>query len=128
MAVVPILPAASITRTSAVLLLLSVRAPIDQLLPAAVAVSQLTPLSSDTLTTSPTPSAPSSVPWISVWPACLVTRSVAELPVSSESVSVAPVMVGAVVSITRLRLAPSEPAVPGVSSITEATRPAPLLS
>ena len=54
---------------------------------AAVAVSHVTPLSSDTFTTSPAPSGPLRVPEM-VWAAMLVTKSVALAPVSAEKATV----------------------------------------
>ena len=54
---------------------------------AAVAVSHVAPLSSDTCTTSPAPSAALSVPEM-VWAATLVTKSVALDPVSAEKATV----------------------------------------
>ena len=63
----------------------------------AVAVCHVVPLSIDTLTTSPLASAAPRVPVI-VWAAVLVTKSVALVPVSAESATVATASVGAVVS------------------------------
>ena len=54
---------------------------------AAVAVSHVAPLSSDTFTTSPAPSAALRVPEM-VWAATLVTKSVALDPVSAEKATV----------------------------------------
>ena len=54
---------------------------------AAVAVSHVAPLSSDTLTTSPAPSGPLKVPEM-VWVATLVTKSVVLDPVSDEKATV----------------------------------------
>ena len=55
-----------------------------------------------------------------VWAAVLVMKSVLEVPVSAEKVALATVLVGAAESMTRSLLAPSEPAVPGVASVTSA--------
>ena len=86
------------------------------MLPDAAAVVQDWPSSKDTRTVSPVPRGPVRVP-LTDCEGVLVIRSLLESPVSDEKTTVAPVTVGAAVSMTMLALAPSEPAAPGVASV-----------
>ena len=85
-------------------------------------MAQVKPLSSETCTDSPLARLAVSVP-LMVCAVVLVIRSVLELPVSAEKATEAAVVVGATVSITMFLLAPSEPALPGAASASEALRP-----
>ena len=82
-------PAAFSTRAISVLLPVRVTPASEKVVApaAAVAVSHVAPLSSDTFTTSPAPSGALSVPEM-VWVATLVTKSVALDPVSAEKATV----------------------------------------
>ena len=94
----PVLPAASTTRTFSVLLPVSVALSDQVLVPTvAVAVVQCAPLSSETSTCSSDARLALSVPLMlcaAVW----VTRSVLDAPVSAEKATLAFVVVGGVVS------------------------------
>ncbi|OFA00387.1 hypothetical protein DUPY_24160 [Duganella phyllosphaerae] len=79
------------------------------------AVSQVAPLSSETSTCSPAPSAPFSVP-LMTWAATLVTRSVLLTPLSVEKAIEAPVMAGASVSMAIGALLAPTPRLPAASA------------
>ena len=82
-------PSAFSTRAISVLLAVRVTPASEKVVApvAAVAVSHVAPLSSDTFTTSPAASAALRVPDM-VWAAALVTKSVALAPVSAEKATV----------------------------------------
>ena len=99
----PSLPAASVTLTFKVPLLVRVRARLQLVLPTlALALAQVLPPSSETLTTSPLSRLALRVP-LMVWAAVLVTKSVLLTPVSVPSTALATVVVGATVSKVALR-------------------------